>query len=111
MAPGPTRGEAAYVHQRAFCRRPREKRATFRCRDPHRVVTCSSCHWRAALLHRADSTVPMKTRSRLRSLLWMVLSVAGAICCTRLESGSDTFGVTREDGPPPSAGATTGAQA
>jgi ABC-type phosphate transport system substrate-binding protein len=39
----------------------------------------------------------MKTRLQsfpLRSSPWLIMTIAGALCCTHLESGADTFGVT-----------------
>jgi ABC-type phosphate transport system substrate-binding protein len=40
----------------------------------------------------------MKVRSRFRSPLWMLAPLAGALCCTQLESGGDRFGVTNMNG-------------
>jgi ABC-type phosphate transport system substrate-binding protein len=33
----------------------------------------------------------MTARARLQALLWLALSALGAVCCTQLESGRDTF--------------------
>jgi hypothetical protein len=41
----------------------------------------------------------------LRSPLWLMVTIVGALCCTRLESGADTFGVTTTAGSTSRAGA------
>src|SRR5882724_3370514 len=111
MTRAPTRGKQHTGNARAFRRRAREKRATFRWRaTPSRHVLVMSLA-SGSVTPRGHCLVLMKARSRLHSLPWLLLPLAGAICCTRLESGADTFGVMNGGATSAGAGTTTGAQA